>query len=91
MDNCGYKAVLNATDADSQEYFSRLVGTHDKIRVSHDMKFEPITGFVASKGIGKTTEEKRRIKPEMLATLKDIALFTPFGFFRVEKTPYYEQ
>ena len=30
-DNCAYKAILNATDVDSQEYFSKLVGTHDKI------------------------------------------------------------
>jgi type IV secretion system protein VirD4 len=90
VDNCAYKAVLNATDADSQEYFSRLIGTHEKLRISHDMRLEAITGFVASKGIGKTTEEKRKVKPETLATMKDIALFTPFGFFRVEKAPYYK-
>src|SRR5512138_2098341 len=26
-DNCGYKAILRATDADTQRYFSQLVGT----------------------------------------------------------------
>lgn len=90
VDNCAYKAILNATDADSQEYFSKLVGTHDKVKITQDMRFEPITGFVAGKGIHKTTEEKRKLKPEQLATLRDIALFTPFGFFRVEKAPYYK-
>ena len=29
-DNCSYKAILKATDADTQEYFSKLVGTYDK-------------------------------------------------------------
>jgi len=89
VDNCAYKAVLNATDADSQEYFSRLVGTHEKLKTTHDLKFEPITGFVAGKGIGKSSEEKRKMKPEAWATLREIALFTPFGFFKVEKAPYY--
>jgi len=91
VDNCAYKAILNATDADSQEYFSRLVGTYEKIKVSHDLRFEPITGFVAGKGTSKTTEEKRKLKPEDWATLRDIALFTPFGFFRAEKVPYYKK
>jgi len=89
-DNCAYKAVLKATDADSQEYFSRLIGTHEKVKISEDMRFEPVTNFVAGRSIGRTTEEKRRVKPEELATIGDIALFTPFGFFRVEKVPYYE-
>jgi len=91
VDNCAYKAVLNATDAESQEYFSKLVGTHEKVKTTQEMRFEPITGFVAGKGIGKSSEDKRKIKPEMFATLQDIALFTPYGFFRVEKAPYYKQ
>jgi len=89
-DNCAYKAVLNATDADSQEYFSKLVGTRERIRVTQDIRFEPITNFVAGRGTSKTTEEKRKIKPENWATLREIALFTPFGFFKVEKVPFYE-
>ncbi|MCL2500470.1 MAG: type IV secretory system conjugative DNA transfer family protein [Defluviitaleaceae bacterium] len=89
-DNCAFKAILNATDADSQEYFSRLVGTYEKTRTTHDMRFEPITGFVAGSGTSRTTEEKRTIKPENWATLKHIALFTPYGFFKVDKTPYWK-
>ena len=90
VDNCAYKAVLNATDADSQEYFSRLVGTYEKLKTTHSMRLEPITNFVSSKGTSKTSEERRKLKPEIWATLRDIALFTPFGFFRVEKAPYYK-
>ena len=89
-DNCAYKAILSATDAESQEYFSKLVGTHEKTKISYSQNFDFIN---FPKGTSKSTytEEKRRIKPEDLATLGDIALFTPFGFFRVEKVPYYEK
>jgi len=90
VDNCAYKAVLNATDADSQEYFSKLVGTHEKIRTTHDLRLRPVTGFVAGKGTSKRSEEKRIIKPENWATLREIALFTPYGFFEVAKAPYYK-
>ena len=90
VDNCAYKAILNATDADSQEYFSKLVGTHEKLKITQDLRLEAITNFVAAKGTSKTSEEKRKLKPENFATLRDIALFTPYGFFRVEKVPYYK-
>ena len=90
VDNCAYKAILNATDADSQEYFSKLVGTHEKLKTTHDMRLTPIAGFVAGTGITKSTEEKRKLKPENWATLREIALFTPFGFFKVAKAPYYK-
>jgi len=89
-DNCQYKAIFNATDADSQAYFSKLVGTYDKTKVSTDKRFAPITGFPAGTGRHITTEEKPKIKPEDFATLDKIALFTPMGFFRVDRIPYYK-
>ena len=91
VDNCQYKAVLNATDAESQEYFSRLVGTFEKPKTSINRQYAPITNFPTGRGMYKTTEEKRKIKPEEFATLDNIAVFTPFGFFRVEKAPYYRE
>jgi len=90
-DNCQYKAVLSATDADTQDYFSRLVGTFDKTKRSQSANFEQYTGMGRGTGTSTTTEEKRIIKPEEFSTLKDIVLLTPFGFYRVEKTPYYEE
>lgn len=88
-DNCQYKAILNATDADTQEYFSKLVGTYDKEKTSHNANYEQYTGLGKGTGTSVTTEEKKIIKPEEFATLKDVVLLTPFGFFRVDKTPYY--
>jgi type IV secretion system protein VirD4 len=88
-DNCQYKAILSATDADTQEYFSRLVGTYEKGKKSTSANSDPF-GMKPTQGTGRTTEDKRMIKPEDFATLKKIVLLTPFGFLQVEKTPYYE-
>lgn len=88
-DNCQYKAILNATDADTQEYFSKLVGTYEKEKTSYNSNYEQYTGLGKGTGVSRTTEEKRIIRPEEFATLKDLVLLTPYGFFRVNKTPYY--
>jgi type IV secretion system protein VirD4 len=89
-DNCQYKAVLSATDAQTQEYFSRLVGTHDRSKVTTSKTFKEETQEVSNTGISETVEEKRLIKPEEFATLKDIVLLTPYGYCRCRKTPYYK-
>ena len=88
-DNCQMKAILSATDADTQDYFSRLVGTYDKRKTSSSAQFEEFTSAGQGRGVSSTTEEKRIIKPEEFATLTDIVLLTPFGFTRVQKAPYY--
>lgn len=90
-DNCSYKAILKATDADTQEYFSKLVGTYDKIKKSSSANFEQYTQMGKGTGTNTTTEEKRIIKPEEFATLDKIVLLTPFGFCRADKAPYYKE
>ena len=90
VDNCAYKAILSAFDAESQEYFSKLVDTYDKIRISKSTTKSPFLAFPSSKGAHETTEEKRIIKPSEFATLRDIVMLTPDGYFRVDKKPYYE-
>ncbi|MDR1755141.1 MAG: type IV secretory system conjugative DNA transfer family protein [Eubacterium sp.] len=88
-DTCQYKAILSATDAESQEYFSKLVGTYEKYKVINSQQFERFTNFKAGTSITQTTEEKARIKPEEFATLEQIVLFSPFGVFKIDKAPYY--
>lgn len=88
-DNCPYKAILNATDAETQDYFSRLVGTYESRKTSTSKSFEQESELIRSTGINETTEERRIIKPEDFATLQDIVLLSPYGFFRARKTPYY--
>ena len=88
-DTCAYTAILSATDANTQDYFSRRVGTFEKVKSSDTDQYSPYIHARQGKAKGHTTEEKRIIKPEEFATLKNIVLLTPFGFCRAEKAPYY--
>ncbi|MCL2410312.1 MAG: type IV secretory system conjugative DNA transfer family protein [Treponema sp.] len=90
-DTCAYKAVLSATDPETQDYFSKLVGTYEKEKKSKGINTDPFFGIGRSKNENTTTEEKRIIKPEEFATLGDIVLLHPFkpGFLRVDKVPYF--
>jgi type IV secretion system protein VirD4 len=89
VDNCAYKAILNATDADTQEYFSRLVGTMEQPRLTQTTNFKNDTQEIQGKGTSETTIEKRLVKPEKFATLDEIVLLSPFGFCWVKKTSCY--
>jgi len=87
-DTCAYKAVLSATDPDTQEYFSKLVGTYEKEKpTTTKALFNPLGN---SKSV--TTEDKPIIKPADFATLQDIVLLHPFdrGVSRVQKVPWWE-
>ena len=88
-DTCSYKAILSATDAETQEYFSRLVGTYDKEVTQRGTQSSPFIEFPKGKSTNTYEQEKRIIKPEEFATLRDIVLLTPFGNLRVKKQPYY--
>lgn len=88
-DNCNYKIVLNASDVDTQEYFSKLVGTVEKIKKSSSVSRNDFS-VKANKGTSKTTEEKKIIKPEEFAYLEKPVVFTPKGFFRPNKVKWYE-
>lgn len=85
-DNCNYKAVLNVADVDSQEYFSKLAGTHDRIKINLHSNLDE------EQSITETTEERRMIKPEELANMGNkLLLIHPHGHFIVIKAPYYNE
>lgn len=35
--NCNYKVVLKATEVETQEYFSKLVGTEEREKISNSI------------------------------------------------------
>jgi type IV secretion system protein VirD4 len=93
-DNCSYKAILKATDAETQEYFSKLVGTEERVKITRSQAdLTPLAMILSdhkqTPSISQTTEEKRIIKPEDFAYLQDIVVLTPEGVKRVQKVPYY--
>ncbi|MCL2810465.1 MAG: type IV secretory system conjugative DNA transfer family protein [Clostridia bacterium] len=90
-DTCAYKAILRATDAETQEYFSKLVGTYDKQVVSKGEQRAAFTGIGTGTSTNQSEQERRIIKPEEFGTLKNIVLLSPFGHCRVEKVPYFAE
>ena len=82
--------MLNANDVETQEYFSKAVGTYDKFKTSTTQNYKRFTHFKAGSSTSTTTEEKAIIKPHEFATLRKIVLLTPFGAFKVDKKPYYK-
>lgn len=91
FDNCSVKVLLSASDPETQEYYSKLTGTYDKTKKSYsDNKGDfKATG---TSGVSVSQEEKRLIKPEKLAMLparKEAIVYTPQGWGRVKKMPYF--
>ena len=90
MDNCPYKAILNASDAETQRYFSDLVGTVKAPARGMSANYDE---FGRPAGYSASINECREplIPPHEFASLTDIVLLHPErgGFCRVEKVPYY--
>lgn len=92
VDNCLYKAILNATDADTQEYFSRLVGTHKVISTTINRgENADMLGLSRSShtGSGQQLIDERIIRPEQFLTLQQVVLLSHHGLMMLEKVPYY--
>lgn len=89
VDNCQYKALLNITEPDSQEYFSRLIGSVPLGRRSISHNFDPITDYST---YGRQIQEFREplILPHEFATNRDILLHTPYGLLSTIKLPVSE-
>lgn len=90
IDNCNYKVVLKATEVETQEYFSKLVGTEEREKISNSTSKQSFS-IRNNQGLNKTTEEKKIIRPEEFAYLGDKpVIFTPYGWCRANKVKYYE-
>lgn len=83
FDNCQYKAILRASDAETQKYLSDLIGTRKSIQQSVSTNYDELGECI---GYGKQKSEFRElmIYPHELAILEDILFLTPYGFCRVE-------
>lgn len=89
LDNCTYKAILGAGDAETQKYLSDLCGTTPVIHRNRSTSYDSnkqVMGY--SEQISVNHEPA--IRPHEFAMLKDIVLLTPKGAERVKKVPYYE-
>lgn len=86
VDNCQYKVVLNVTEPDSQEYFSKLFGSVLTGKRGLSQSYDPYT---ERSTYGRQLQESREplIHPHEFATNRDIWLYTPDGFFSTIRLP----
>lgn len=86
VDNCQYKAILQVTEPETQEYLSRMIGTVPTAKISVSQSFN----FKAEQSAwGAQVQEIRDflIHPHEFGTNQDIWLHTPYGFFSTIKLP----
>lgn len=86
VDNCQYKAILQVTEPETQEYLSRMIGTVPTAKVSVSQSFNSI---MEQSAWGTQVQEIREplIHPHEFSTNQDIWLHTPHGFFSTIKLP----
>lgn len=90
VDNCTWKAILKATEPDTQKWLSDMVGTYDKEKKSKNFNQNDI-GVASGSGVSTSTQETRIIKPEEFAYLnKEVVLLSPTGYQRLDQVRYYE-
>lgn len=84
-DNCDYKVILKATDAETQEYFSKLVGEEEVEKYSITWN-----GQDTRRSYTKTTVTKRIIESAQLAYLENrLLLLSPKGYKILNKNFYF--
>jgi len=86
VDNCQYKAILNVTEPDTQEYLSRMIGTVPTAKISVSQSFYP---SMEQSVLGAQFQVIREplIHPHEFNTNKHIWLHTPYGFLSTIKLP----
>jgi type IV secretory pathway TraG/TraD family ATPase VirD4 len=90
LDNCDYKVIFGAADAETQRYFSDLSGTHLVAKRSDSVHYDD-----EKKMTGRTAHtdqvRERRIEPHEFATLTDIVFISKGVYSKVKKVPYYKE
>ena len=92
LDNCPYKAVLNASDAETQQYFSDLVGTTKVPSKAITANFDEL-GYSLGYSVSVNESREPIIHPHEFASLPDIILLHPGPerFCRVKKETYFRE
>lgn len=84
LDNCQFQATLRANDAETQQYFSSLIGTQKGIQESFGESWDnDLNNVHYSRQVSETLENI--IPPHEFSSLNDVLLLTPYGFCRISK------
>lgn len=92
LDNCPYKAVLNAFDAETQRYFSDLIGTVKVPSKGITANFNKL-GQPAGYSVSINESREPIIHPHEFASIQDVILLHPGPerFCRLEKEAYFRK
>ncbi|MCL2400015.1 MAG: type IV secretory system conjugative DNA transfer family protein [Defluviitaleaceae bacterium] len=92
ISNCAYIAILRVNDAEAQAYFSNMIGTYERIKITKTEGYIINTAIRNSETIQMSEEEKHREKRHQLAFIEYIVLITPHKeAIRIRRKPYYAQ
>jgi len=89
LDNCTFKVILGASDVESQQYCSNLVGSVETLRGSINESCNMFTNQVTGYSKSINTIREPIIYPHEFETLSDVVIVSPEGYFRANKIPYY--
>jgi len=86
VDNCQYKAILQVTEPETQEYLSKMIGTVPTARVGTSQSYSP---YADQPTWGAQIQEIREplIFPHEFNMNEDIWLHSPYGFLSTIKLP----
>ena len=91
LENCSYKIILNANDAESRRYISELIGTAVIPKASFSTNYDgthQVSGY--NQNIAMSREAV--VHPHELGKLKNEAvLLTPDGYCTVNKIQYHSE
>lgn len=91
-DNCSYKAILKATEPETQKWCAELVGKYDKEKLSSNYNADMI-GMGKGTGQGRTTEQRYIIEPSDFGYLAEngkLVVLAPSGYKMLEKIKWWE-
>lgn len=85
LTNCGYKCILNATDPETQETYSRLIG-------ERNVEHRSVTAGNGNPSYTYSLQKERIIEPAEFAYLQNhLILLTPTGYIRLTKNFYFKE
>jgi len=90
LDNCTFKVIMGASDVESQQYCSNLVGSVETPKASINENCNMFTGQVTGYNRSISIAREPIIYPHEFEALSDIVVVSPHGYFRVDKVPYYK-
>lgn len=88
VDNCQYKAILQVTEPETQEYLSKMIGSVPTARVGASQSYSP---YADQPTLGAQVQGIREplILPHEFNVNEDIWLHSPYGFLSAIKLPVF--